>query len=220
MAQSSLLGISRAATEAAGRDTASLGPSDSSDSGSDVAGIDELDDLDPGQPLDAALGPDVERPTMPGETLGAAGASDAAGSGERRAAGSDAGRADGADISVDRIIDPLREGAGRDDEDPDLGFVDAAEAGDPLDDETADDEDPDDLRRARRDAAEDESADPVGDGRSDARLAAAQPPQPGRGGPVDPDELGDETLEEGDAVDEDGVVDDEVDGSGRPRPGR
>jgi len=36
---------------------------------------------------------------------------------------------------------------------------------------------------------EDESADPVGDGRSDAEAAATQPPVPGRRPPVAPDAL-------------------------------
>ncbi|MCK7497747.1 MAG: hypothetical protein MZW92_48530 [Comamonadaceae bacterium] len=219
MGQSSLLGIERAAAEPAGRDTASLGPSDSSDTGSDVAGIDDLDDLDPGQPLDAALDEDLERPMMPGETLHAAGGSDASGTGERRSAGNDPGRSDGADISVDRIIDPLGEGADHDDEDPDLGFVDVAEAGDPLEDEATAEEDPDDLRRARRDAVEDEAADPVGDGRSDAIVAAAQPPVPGRSGPVDPDDLGEDEADEADVPGDDADEDGSEAGESR-RPGR
>ena len=40
MGQNGLLGIDHAATEAAGHGVESLGPSDSSDSGSDVAGLD------------------------------------------------------------------------------------------------------------------------------------------------------------------------------------
>jgi len=103
MGTSSLLGGQRAATEPVGRDAGALGPSDSSDSGSDMA--------------------DVEREE-------AAAATDAAGTGERRSVGTDAGPRDGADISVDRVVDarsplPPEDGSEHDDdEDPDLAFMD------------------------------------------------------------------------------------------------
>lgn len=164
MAQSPLLGTDRAPPAPAGRDTETLGPSDSSDSGSDVAGLGDEPGGDPNEALDRALDPDRVRPAGP--DIDAADATDAAGTGERRSAGMDPGR-EGGDVGMDRVFDPAREGADHDDEDPDLDFVTAAEQGE----------------------VEDESADPVGDGVSDAAAAAAQPPIPGRTPPVEPDEL-------------------------------
>ena len=55
MGHSSLPGSDRAAEEHAGRDTAILGPGDSSDTGSDMAGIGESDDGDPNLPVDLAM---------------------------------------------------------------------------------------------------------------------------------------------------------------------
>lgn len=104
MAHSSLLGIDRAPGHARGHDSNSLGPSDSSDSGSDVAGLEDLDENDPGMPVDAGLGPDIERPQQAGESIGAGIDSDASGTGERRSAGGDAGLRDGSDIGPDRIV--------------------------------------------------------------------------------------------------------------------
>jgi hypothetical protein len=90
MARSSLLGIDPAATGAGGRDKASLGPSDSSDSGSDVTGLEGEDDgADPGLPVDVALRDDQAAPLPLGESL-------AASEGET-------GVRDGADISVDHV---------------------------------------------------------------------------------------------------------------------
>jgi hypothetical protein len=111
MAISPLLGTDHAPAPAAGRDSASLGPSDTTDSGSDVAGLD--DDLDPGGPLDTISEPDSLRPMTAPETLSAD--SDSTGTGERRSAGSDAGAREAADISPDSIqtiadIDPLVDG--------------------------------------------------------------------------------------------------------------
>ncbi len=91
MARSSLLGVETAPTEAPGRDKARLGPSDSSDSGSDVAGLDE-DDADPGLPVDVALRDDQSAPLPLGESL-------PAGDGAT-------GVRDGADIGVDRVFTP------------------------------------------------------------------------------------------------------------------
>lgn len=84
--------------EPAGRDSGALGPSDSSDTGSDTLGSPAARD-------DGA-------------------ASDRAGTGER---GSAAGREqlEGADILPDRVFDAEREP--NDAEDPDLGFVDDLE---------------------------------------------------------------------------------------------
>lgn len=88
MAQSSILGGQRAPAQAAGRDTDTLGPSDSSDSGSDVQGErahQAADDADIG-----ALPADLQSDT------------DAAGTGERGAAYGDDAEA-GSDILPDRI---------------------------------------------------------------------------------------------------------------------
>lgn len=91
MARSSLLGIEPAPTEPEGRDTASLGPSDSSDSGSDLMGLDgNDDDADPGLPVDVALRDDQAAPLPLGESLPAS----EGGTGVR----------DGADIGVDRVF--------------------------------------------------------------------------------------------------------------------
>ncbi|WP_457444525.1 hypothetical protein [Roseateles sp. P5_E4] len=93
MARSSLLGIDSAAAEPAGRDKASLGPSDSSDSGSDVAGMDGEDDgTDPGLPVDVALRDDQVAPLPLGESL--------------PSSEGETGVRDGADIGVDRVFTP------------------------------------------------------------------------------------------------------------------
>jgi hypothetical protein len=141
MGHNSLLGIDGAPTQAPGRGMESLGPSDSSDTGSDMMGLDELDGGDPAMPVDMAMGDDASRAGMPVDTPDGASA-DASGTGERRSAGNDAGAPDGADIGVDRIIDPARD---RDDEDPDLGFIDEVLADAEAPDGLADDEDPDAL---------------------------------------------------------------------------
>lgn len=123
MGHNALLGIDHAPTHGAQREVDSLGPSDSSDSGSDVAGLDAtLDRGDPTEPVDVALQTDVPRIwASTGDASGAA--TDASGTGEGRAAAGDAGASEGADIGVDRIIDPLAEHE-HDDEDPDLAFID------------------------------------------------------------------------------------------------
>lgn len=91
MARSSLLGIDPSPAQPAGRDKASLGPGDSSDSGSDVTGLDaDDDDADPGLPVDVALRDDQPAPLPLGVSLPA---SDG-GTGVR----------DGADIGVDRVF--------------------------------------------------------------------------------------------------------------------
>jgi hypothetical protein len=56
MARSSISGADRAPTQAPGRDVEALGPSDSSDSGSDVQGeLDLVSPLDPDTPTEAEL---------------------------------------------------------------------------------------------------------------------------------------------------------------------
>lgn len=143
MARSSIQGTSPAPAEPAGRDTASLGPGDSSDSGSDMMGIADSDGGDPGAPADFDA-PDEQRPTLLSPDA-LASPSDAAGTGESRSAGSDAGKRDGWDIGVDRVITPGGADEASDEEDPDLAFIDSAEAGDPLSDEETDDAQEDDA---------------------------------------------------------------------------
>ncbi len=145
MGHSSLLGTEPAATEPRGRDTASLGPSDSSDSGSDLAGLDERSGGDPAVPVDVALRGDTEHPLLSRDTLNAQG-SDTAGTGERRGAADDHQR-EAADIGVDRIVTPHRE-AGDDDvvdegdvviDDDPLDDIAGSPTSDPLDEELDDD---------------------------------------------------------------------------------
>ena len=101
MGQSSLFGAERAPAIPEGRDVDALGPSDTSDSGSDVAGADTLEAGDAMLPVDIAMADD--RPN-PDAALGARGSdSDAAGTGERRGPGGE-GLDDGADIGFDRIV--------------------------------------------------------------------------------------------------------------------
>ena len=131
MARSSLLGIDPAPTEAPGRGADRLGPGDSSDSGSDVAGLED-DGADPGLPVDVAMRDDQAAPLPLGETLAAAD-------------DGDAGVRDGADIGVDRVLRPGRNEADPDDEDPDvaLRLVDAASQTVQEDDEDEEDEEED-----------------------------------------------------------------------------
>ena len=95
MSNSSILGGERAAPRARGRDADALGPSDSSDSGSDVQG-------ERSTPVDA--GNPEEYGALPAR---GSGDSDSFGTGERGSAtGDDTG--DGADILPDRIAtDPV-----------------------------------------------------------------------------------------------------------------
>lgn len=109
MGHSPLLGTEPAPEEPAGRDSGALGPSDTSDSGSDSVGVG--DGGGAGLPLEETL-QEAEQPSIP------------------------------ADIDADRVVAPHRDAAdpdeaGRrgDDEDPDLAFIDRAQAGDPLEDE-------------------------------------------------------------------------------------
>lgn len=132
MARSSLLGIEPSPTEPEGRDKASLGPSDSSDSGSDVMGLDgDDDDADPSLPVDVALRDDQAAPLPLGESLPAS----EGGTGVR----------DGADIGVDRVfsVDAL------DDADALLDRVDEAAVDVDDDAEDADDESVDDAGHAQ-----------------------------------------------------------------------
>ncbi len=135
MRQTTLPSIEADADSYSGRTATHLGPSDSSDSASDLAGLDDADDGDPNAPVDVALRGDGGRSLTTADALGDA-ASDAAGTGESRSAGADAGR-EAADVGVDRVFKPgaRADGAMNEDEDPDLAFVDpvdgpeAAQAG-------------------------------------------------------------------------------------------
>jgi len=89
MATSSILGGDRAQVNPPGRDTDALGPSDSSDSGSDVQGERGFDALDPGQ--------------IGGDRADLGSDSDALGTGERGPAVRDTDIVEGADIAPDRI---------------------------------------------------------------------------------------------------------------------
>ena len=93
MATSSILGAERAREQADGRDVELLGPSDTSDSGSDVQG--ELDLADPQDP---------DRTLFGNTQTGLSSDSDAGGTGERGAAlmDEDAAR-EGNDILPDRV---------------------------------------------------------------------------------------------------------------------
>ena len=127
MARSSIQGASPAPAQPAGRDTASLGPGDSSDSGSDMMGIADSAGGDPGAPAD--FSPDEQRPTLlPPDALDSS--TDATGTGESRSAGGDGGRGDGWDIGTDRVISPDETEATDEDEDPDLAFTDEVKAQD------------------------------------------------------------------------------------------
>jgi len=89
MATNSILGGERAATRPDGRDTDRLGPSDSSDSGSDVQNERGFDALDPGE--------------IGGDRADLQADSDAGGTGERGAAVHDTDIVEGADVAPDRI---------------------------------------------------------------------------------------------------------------------
>ncbi len=116
MGRSSLLGLESAATEPAGRETGALGPGDSSDSGSDRAGLEDIDSDDPVERHPARRGVDV-----------------------RHAGTRDIG------IDRVFSHGPDDQGAGgklHDDEDPDLAFIDSAAAADLVEQGTPQDEDP------------------------------------------------------------------------------
>ncbi len=101
MATSSITGAERAPSQASGRDVEALGPSDSSDSGSDVQG--ELDLASPAD-LDAITS---------GAQPGLDSDSDAGGTGERGSALLDEEAREGQDILPDRVQD-MADGAGDD----------------------------------------------------------------------------------------------------------
>jgi hypothetical protein len=131
MATSSILGGERAPTRPSGRDTDVLGPSDSSDTGSDVQGERGFDALDEGE--------------IGGDRADLAADTDASGTGERGAAVHDTDIPEGADIAPDRVasIDPQGEDGELEPIDADA-LSDDIEAGDVEgDDDGSDDEDDD-----------------------------------------------------------------------------
>jgi hypothetical protein len=136
MAQSSLLGATSAPLEPEGRDTARLGPSDTTDSGSDVAVL-PPDTADPAAPVDVALRDDIPHPLPPGEAI-------------------DGNPEVGADIATDHVFSAnAKDGETiSDDEDADLAFIDEAQAVTPPEDEEEDEdtgeEDPEDREPGRR----------------------------------------------------------------------
>ena len=93
MATSSITGADRAPEQAKGRDVEALGPSHSSDSGSDVQG-----ELDLASPID------LDRSTGATVQPGLNSDSDSAGTGERGAALADEEAREGSDILPDRVI--------------------------------------------------------------------------------------------------------------------
>src|SRR4029079_17553487 len=94
MARSSISGADRAPTQAQGRDVEALGPSDTSDSGSDVQG-----ELELAPPID------LDNPSGGSVHPGWQSDSDAAGTGERGAALLDEEAREGGDILPDQITD-------------------------------------------------------------------------------------------------------------------
>lgn len=157
MSNSSILGGDTAASHSAGKDVDALGPSDSSDSGSDVQG-------------ERAM---ATRPDLPDE-LGAipvdgGSDSDSVGTGERASAEGNDGR-DGADILPDRIIDGPEGLADEDldalgplDDEPELSANPGG--GRNRDVEQLEDHDPDaaerdDVEGVEGDSSDDDSLDP------------------------------------------------------------
>lgn len=122
MANSSILGAGRPAATPPGKDIDALGPSDSSDSGSDVQGERSL----------------ATAPDDPGQwgavVAGGRSDSDSLGTGERASADGDPPR-EGADILPDRVVD-LDEDAPL--EDPDVDVEDLDVSVDPEDEEVDD----------------------------------------------------------------------------------
>jgi hypothetical protein len=94
MARSSITGADRAPTQAPGRDVEALGPSDTSDSGSDVQGE-----------IDLAPPTDLDNTTFCITQTGLKSGSDAAGTGERGAALPDEAAREAADIMPDELRD-------------------------------------------------------------------------------------------------------------------
>ena len=138
MAKSSLVGVDRAPAIPKGRDIDLKGPSDSSDSGSDIQGELDLGADEVGLPRDLAL--PIEH----------SGDTDAAGTGERGAAMLDEPAREGADIGVDRITGaPDDADAELPLDELDLEGLSALASGGPEDEDEEDEDDEDDEAAAR-----------------------------------------------------------------------
>lgn len=119
MAQSPLLGADRAPRRPRATSTEMLGPSDLSDTGSDLVGADgavETDDIG----FDGGTNDDIRRAPGAGADIGDADLdadSDSGGTGERAEAGRDTLRRDAPDISPDQVVGLSAGDALSDDED-------------------------------------------------------------------------------------------------------
>ncbi|MED5620847.1 hypothetical protein [Ideonella sp. BN130291] len=167
MANSPLLGGERAAERPRGTSTDLLGPSDTSDSGSDITGAVgavETDELG----FDGGSNDDIRRAPGAGADIGDAdldGGSDSGGTGERAEAGRDTLREEAPDIMPDRVIG--------------IGSDEAAVAGE-FDELAADADSGDDADElAADDGTEDSDAAP----RPPAGSAARQAPRGGENRP-------------------------------------
>jgi len=106
MAQSPLLGGERAPRRPRGTSTEDLGPSDTSDSGSDLTGASGAVDTD-SLGLDGGTNDDVRRAPGAGADVGDANLdadSDSGGTGERAEAGRDTLRNEAPDIAPDQVV--------------------------------------------------------------------------------------------------------------------
>lgn len=105
MAHSNILGGDELPAVAPGHDAAALGPSDSSDTGSDIAGLDRINAHDPAVPVDVATDPDSGRPATTAEAVIPGADTDAVGTGERRTSADDADLHEASDLLPDQIIE-------------------------------------------------------------------------------------------------------------------
>lgn len=104
MARSNILGGDEVPVVPPGHDTGALGPSDSSDSGSDLAGVATHDEGDPGLPVDIATRDESPHPATVSESVRPGADSDAGGTGERRSVTGDAGVREASDIGPDDVV--------------------------------------------------------------------------------------------------------------------
>jgi hypothetical protein len=138
MAQSPLLGGDRAPRRQRGTSTELLGPSDISDTGSDLVGAEGAVDTDE-VGFDGGTNDDIRRAPGAGADIGDANLdadSDSGGTGERAEAGRDTLRRDAPDITPDQVV-----GIGSDE--ALAGDEDLMAAGGDEDDEEDEDEDGD-----------------------------------------------------------------------------
>lgn len=101
MSHSSLFDTDGGAGGAPGHDIASLGPSDTSDSGSDMAGAEGIESDDPLLPIDVALSRDG---WQAGSTSRLSSDSDSSGTGEGGAAGGSGSVSEASDIRPDHLV--------------------------------------------------------------------------------------------------------------------